>query len=224
MSARLPSYPEVKRVLSVGGAFMRHVVAATLASAVSLGPTALFAQRIRVAVDLSDSAMGGVLSSGFAAAFRSLGDVDVVVVPGGERPDYLLVGVAVCSPDPCASASSYSVALRFSAPIQFSLVQWIAARAARLDTRPSSPPARAAHADSLADEFWPQLREYEKVAATWVVLWGRSTYEQAIRALVVEIDSRCFNKARAQMQAMASSAPDRWQVYDRFVRSRTWLC
>jgi len=57
---------------------------------------------------------GRVFQSAFSAAFRALGDI--VLVTRGEKPDYILDGVVLCSPS-CDNVLSYSVSLRFYSPL-----------------------------------------------------------------------------------------------------------
>jgi hypothetical protein len=197
---------------------------------VAVSHPALEAQRLRLAVSIQDSASGGIFQSGFAAAFRSLGDVDVVTRT--ERPDYVLSGVVLCSPQPCERAVSYSIALRLHEPIQKSTAEFLADYAVNpKGTRAENPfvqIANEARRDSLVSLIWSFISEYERTQITWAAEWGRSAYERGIRELVAEIDAKCLDKLRASRRILPASGEgtpaERWARYQEFVQSREWIC
>lgn len=198
---------------------MRRRVSITCQALLLLSLPSLSAQHIRVAVVLSDSEAGGVFQSGFASAMRALGDVEVVTE--GENPDYVLSGVVLCDPSPdCQSATSFEVAVQLSEPFQRSTAQFIAELALH-------PNATGSHtdADSLAEKVWEFTEGYRRIDQAWVAHWGRNAYERAMRELVAEIDSKCFDKIRALRRVQPGPDASRaLRSYRDFVASRKWMC
>jgi hypothetical protein len=170
---------------------------------------------LSIAISFTDSATGSIFQSGFSTAFRSLGDVRVVGL--NEAPYYVLAGVAVCQPGDC-DPISYSLAIRFTEPAGQAI--------ARIATFVAIPPGQITRAnpDSVAKEVLKVIGAYEQVRGMWVVNWGRQRYEQAIRELVREIDAGCFDKVRAATRAFQSKESDRFEKYNAYERSRSWLC
>ncbi|MGH7428005.1 MAG: hypothetical protein ACREJ4_06565 [Candidatus Methylomirabilaceae bacterium] len=174
----------------------------------------LGAQRLKVSIDLDDST--GVLQSAFASAFRSLGDINVVTTE--EDPDFVLEGVALCSPS-CADPLSYSLALRFYSPFQYTVARSIAEA-----WIPPNAQRRSARLDSLTSLIWSRIEGAELTHQSWVVDWGRDRYEQEVRELVREIDSGCLERHRAQRRALSSGARAQYDAYLAWSRSREWIC
>ncbi len=195
---------------------MRSVLAFLLL-ALAVAPDTSGAQRLKIAVAIADSATGGIFASGFSAAFRALGDVDVVST--GENPDYVLEGVVLCDPKACEDAVSYSIALRLYEPLHYHTAQFIA----DLALNPHST-RRTKAADSLAATIWEIIQNYEQTQMTWAATWGRDAYAQALKEFVAEIDSKCLEKLRALNRMGESHAPDRFTTYSEFVHSRDWIC
>ena len=190
---------------------------ALLTSGLQFSATLLVAQtrNLSVAVNLTDSAAGSVFQSGFAAGFRSLGDVDVVSLT--DNPDYVLAGVAICQPADCRDPLSYSLALRLYEPISITHAQTIAMRVV-----PREYLAR--NSDSVISKLYRAVRYYENSHMLWVVTWGRTRYEQSMRELVREIDAGCFDRIRALNRAVGNKAKDSWEKYEAYEDSREWLC
>ncbi len=185
-------------------------------------PPELDAQRLSVAVSVQDSLAGGIFQSGFAAALRSLGDVDVVSLL--EEPDYALSGVVLCTPSPCARAVRYSLALRLYEPPRRSTAEFLAQLA--LHPR-STAPIRDPPTDSLAASIWAAMEHREHTFMTWVVEWHPETYRRSISQLVAEIDSKCFDKLRALRRISRDrreSLSNQYARFQEFTASRDWLC
>jgi len=180
-------------------------------------PASAVAQRLQIAVTVGDSATGGIFTSRLAAAFRALGDIDVVSV--GENPDYVLEGVVLCSPKPCDDAISYAIALRLYEPLRYTTARFIADYA----LNPNST-RRTKVADSLTATIWELIQGYERTHMTWAATWGRKAYEQAIKEFVAEIDAKCLEKLRALRRLSLSHSQDRFTTYKEFVHSRDWIC
>ena len=171
---------------------------------------------IRVAVEIHDTATGGVFQSAFASAFRGLGDV--AVVSRAEWPRYVLTGVVLCLPEPCPEAASYAVALRFYEPANFTLDAtsqvWFVAQ--RLGVNPPR-----ATVDSIADRIWRSEADHESTHGMWVLRWGRDRVAGAAQRLVSQIDTECFAGLRTAERLLASQ---RWEQYEQLRTSRDWLC
>ena len=177
------------------------------------------AQKISVAVDITDSAANRVFQGAFTQAFRSLGDV--VVVSLEERPEYVLTGVVICEPASCQNPSHYSASLRFwspSAPVTAEII------AGRLVPRLPAGTFRFRR-DSVANLIvWPLLKNYETTYNTWVAEWGRDRYEQGVREFVRRIDTDCFEHERAYSRALANTDSSVSNSLMREIDSRKWLC
>jgi hypothetical protein len=197
--------------------FTRMRFSVTVCSFVSaLAITPAHGQKIRVAVAVQDTASGGIFSSGFASALRALGDVDVV--SSMESHDYAVRGVVLCS-DTCSNTRSYSLAIRFVEPMPSSVAGYLTSVAFfRL------PGISRARRDSVESQFRSSLEGYEKTHMTWAAEWGRQRYEQAVREMVAELDSKCFEKERAFRRAIQSTDTAAFGKYTAFARSRSWLC
>ncbi len=191
---------------------------ASLLCAFLFAPNESHAQRIRVAVSMSDSATNGIFQSAFSAAFRSLGDIDVV--SSLEAPTYVLEGVAMCSPRPCENANSYVLSLRFLSPFDSSEAL---ATAAYLGIMMSSN-GQKFDSDAAAHFLVDFLSGYEKSYMSWTAEWGRNRYEQAARELVRELDARCLEKKRMLIRTQRTNSKASWESYNSFVKGRDWLC
>jgi hypothetical protein len=191
--------------------------AVAIATALAVGcdlPLSAQQPSISIAVDIQDST--NQFSSAFSSSLRQLGDVRVVGL--SEQPDYVLSGVTICDPN-CANLLSYPVALRLYAPMN-RLTADMLVRLALRSARPVSAQVR----DSLRAEFWQNLSFYEVTHGTWVLSWGRNRYEQGVRELVRDIDSRCFEGVRALQRAAASDDTAAFARYKALERSHSWIC
>lgn len=137
----------------------------------------LEAQRIKVAIAIDDSAARRVFQGAFVAAFRSLGDVDVITQ--AEGPDYILTGVVLCDPSACENPTGYAASLRLYSPFSEFSARLLVMSVLRITPQIR----RAALVDSLTGAVAQRLRFYEETHQEWVVRWGRNRYEQAIREL-----------------------------------------
>lgn len=188
--------------------------ASLLVLAPALSPA--HAQRIRVAVAVQDTASGGIFSSAFASALRSLGDVDVVSPM--ESHDFAVRGVVLCS-DACSDTRSYSLSVRLVEPMPRFMPSCLSTIAfSRLSG------VSQARRDSVESQFRSALQGYERTHVTWAAEWGRQRYEQAVREMVAELDSRCFERERTFRRAMQSSDSAAFGRFAAFERSRTWIC
>jgi hypothetical protein len=174
-------------------AFRLTLVAAGALWLGQLGGGGLAAQspaRLRVSVQVEDDSIGGVISSGFRSAFRSLGDIDVV--SAAENPDVVLEGVVLCVPECASNWSAVHLSLRLWAPVTRSLLVSDLAFAG----------IRAA--DSSVAKLSAILSGAQFTRNTWVATWGRSKYDAEARTLVATIDSRCLEEIRRirRIQAM----------------------
>lgn len=178
-------------------------------------------QRLRIAVSVTDSEKTGIFQSNFAAAFRALGDVDVVSF--GEASDYVLSGVVLCEDDDCSSTNRYSVALRLYETVEPETANFIAAYALHPDSWEPTPAS-----DSLAAFVWRQMEGLERTHQEWVASWGRNIYERAIREFVARIDAECLEKVRTRRRMLGpqadGSASEQFARYQDFLNSREWLC
>lgn len=183
-----------------------------------LAAASLPAQRVKVAVSISDSAARGVLQGAFVAAIRSLGDVDVVT--SAEEPHYVLSGVVLCDPSSCQNPVSYSASLRLYSPLSK-----LVARVVVASVLPRTPQTgRLQRLDSLSQLAWRRLRFYEETHGEWVVAWGRERYEQAVREWVRRLDSQCFEKQRATERWAAEEDTTKAAAILNEIDSKTWLC
>lgn len=163
----------------------RTTVLLSTLSLVALLPATVRGQRhLRVAVAVNDSLADRIFSSKIAAAFRALGDVDVV--EDEMTADYIVQGVILCRPSrlDCEHAVEYSVALVVSEPLTeagLSVAAFMEGR--RL-------------ADSTARKMLRDLGRQEKIHGIWAASWGREAYEQAIREWVASVDGSCLRYAR----------------------------
>lgn len=176
------------------------------------------AQKLSISVNMTDSAAGGLFSSAFSNAFRSLGDVEVVSL--FEKPALVLEGVVMCEPSHCTNARSYSLSLRLYSPFSEATADFVA-----FLVTPSLPRAtHQARLDSATALISMALSEYENSHMTWTATWGSNRYEQAVREFVGTINSQCLEKKRAFGRMMASRDTSRFTTYNRLVKSQTWLC
>jgi hypothetical protein len=186
--------------------------------ALALGLNAAQAQKIRVAVSVADTAVGGIFSSAFAAAFRALGDVEVVTK--SEKPQYVLNGVVLCNPN-CRNALSYSLALRLYSPFPDDLGLDLAGEIVPVEPAKTYP----TRLDSALKAIHERLDSYENNHWIWVVSWGRTAYEQAVREFVGQIDAKCLETSRRMNRAVASRDSSQRASYFTWLKSRNdWLC
>lgn len=196
---------------------IRYLIAWTL---LTILPASAYgqAQRIRLAVSISDSATAGIFGSAFSSAFRSLGDVDVVGVT--EKPQYVLDGVVMCEPKDCTAALSYDLSLRLYSPYEITTGQYLAVSI----VSPTPKATYRTRVDSAANTINLMLDGYERSHMTWTANWGRQRYEQAIREMVGRIDSQCLDKQRALNRLFASQDTARFAAYKSLIDSKTWIC
>lgn len=183
-------------------------------------PSIVRAQQITVAVDINDTTANRVVQGAFVAAFRSL--ATVAVVSAAEKPDYVLSGLVLCQPLSCQDPVSYSASLRLWSPVSDAVANHIA-----LSTVSPEPfTTFTTRIDSVATKVvWPLISAYEQTRHSWIVTWGRSRYEQAIRELVREIDVQCFETRRALRRASpATDSAVARSIVLNIAAGRSWFC
>ena len=196
---------------------MRTII---LPFALALAVTTVSAQQrgsvVSIAVAMTDSTRQ--FQSLFASEIRKLGDVEVVAV--SESPTLVLSGVVICSPD-CERANTYSVAIRLATPFSRTFARSIAE-----EVRSMFPPGSGPSVDSLARTLFDYTSAYARNDGTWVASWGRNTYERAVREMVREIDTDCFEKFRVlrRLSNISAKEPERRQQVVRELLSRNWGC
>ncbi len=181
--------------------------------AIGAYPNRAVAQRplITVAVDLTDTKAGGVLTSVFKAAFRALGDVDVV--SESENPKFRITGTILCEPNDCKGVSRYSVAFTLQEPFTVFDIYGILSE------------ARQTTSDSVVRRLAGLYSKYSVTHDQWVGDWGHERYEATIRQIVSEIDAQCFEKRRIMSRLAAlPPAKERSDVWEREILSKTWMC
>ena len=196
-----------------------HVV---LVSVFALRATFVAAQvttRLKVATDFTDST--GVVTSAFASALRSLGDVDVVTTR--EDPDLVIEAVVLClGSTGCTDPESYVLAIRLYEPANLNTamsVSLLVPSARRL-----SYEAALFRADTLGRRILPALKGLERSRMMWAARWGRLRYEEQAREMVRTIDSQCFEKLR-QVRRAAQLISDSAETANlQAILSRHWLC
>ncbi|MBX3131768.1 MAG: hypothetical protein KF689_00100 [Gemmatimonadaceae bacterium] len=188
--------------------------------ALALGNAALGAQQrgsvVTIAVAMTDTTRQ--FQGLFASEIRRLGDVQVVAL--SENPTLVLSGVVICNPD-CDRASTYSVALRLASPLSRTFARSIAE-----DVKTLFPSGSGPSVDSLAQVIYDYTGTYVRNNGTWVANWGRNTYERAVREMVRELDTDCFEKYRVLSRLSNISAKDtqRRQQVVREILAREWGC
>ena len=196
---------------------MRRFLMLTVLATTLMAPRAI-AQHIRVAVVFNDSAAQGRFQSGFSAAIRALGDIDVVST--SEEPDYVLAGTVICDPQSCDQALSYVLAVRLYRPMTrvdaVAVVSMLPLAPTGLQPGPWT--------DSAATVVQNTMAAYEIVYSMWVLQWGRNRYEEATHALVAQIDAQCFDKRRAFLRAQQANTPTAWNTYVTLSSAKAWLC
>jgi hypothetical protein len=197
-----------------------HILArsALMAGFLCTAPLPMFAQRIRVAISMTDSV--GVISSALSSALRGLGDIDVVTV--GENPRLILAGVVMCNPqDSCRDATGYVVALRLYRPFTMNTAETI------VPLLPTGSGLQAP-ADSVSRTLYRYLKNYTYEYSQWVLSWGRNRFESAARSFIAQIDTECLAALRAWDRVSVgptSEATTRFEAYMKFLSSRSdWIC
>ncbi len=193
----------------------------TLAVLLATAPVAE-GQKFRVAVSMSDSAAEGVFGSAFSAAFRALGDVEVVSLR--EKPEFVLSGVVLCNISDCASAVSYSLSLRLYSP--FSPAMGLRLAAALIPALPAE--TRATRLDSATSQVNSLMASYELTRMSWSANWGRQRYEQAIVEFVRQVDSHCLEPQRVIRRAVAGASSGSGfgaiDAYNDMIKTLDWSC
>jgi hypothetical protein len=183
-------------------------------------PTAATAQvtlpatRFRVALDVTDPPSGASFLSILSAAFRALGDVDLV--DSDAEPDLVVRVVAMCNTSECAQASQYAVAIQLSQPLSQGVAS-VVASAASGQQMPSDSVVR------LIREVLPGFEQHHNM---WVALWGKQRYEQAARELVGRIDAQCLERKRIVDRALRQrrEGENTFEIIRRRTEGREWIC
>ena len=180
-------------------------------------PVASQSAKIRITVAVADSATGGLLTSAFSSAFRSLGDVNVVSAE--EHPELVLDGIVLCEPRDWQVADHYVVSLRLLSPYDSTTGLMIARRLVPIDPV-ATRDARVNKALTVMRQMlWP----YELTYGSWAAYWGRASYEQATRDLVRTIDSQCLDERREfHRLELADSAQSVAILAD--LSAKHWMC
>lgn len=168
------------------------------------------AQALRIRVQITEKT-GGLITSAFTSAFRNLGDVELV--GSGERADIHVRGVVLCLPENCEAAISYAVALRISEPLDTGFL--------RVALQEADAAARITRKALM--ENADMLRLYEETHQSWVLNWGRNVYDQAVRELVAEIDTKCLEKKRILNRLYKTDTATREHLRQR-LRNEEWMC
>jgi hypothetical protein len=201
---------------------MRTAVRLLLIVTVLAASDRLDAQHLRVGISVHETGTRGVFQSGFAAALRALGDVDVMTPM--EEADYVLEAVVLCSPNPCERATRYAVAIRVFEPAHRSTAEFLA----QLALHPKSTvTVRDPATDSLTSSIWAAIKDRELTFTTRVAEWLRESYQQSLQELVAELDSRCFDKLRAFRRFLADRTrplSDRHARFQEYAEGRDWIC
>ena len=170
-----------------------------------------------VAIALTDSSRQ--FQSLFASELRKLGDI--AVVSTAEDPTVVLAGVVLCRPD-CRQPDAYSVSLRLYTPFRKGMALSLANEVREMFAQSAGPST-----DSLSRFFANQLSGYERSHQLWAVNWGRNVYERAVRELVRELDSECFEQfrilGRLSPSVMATDSVTARALFREWM-SKTWLC
>ena len=148
------------------------------------------AQDIRVALTVYETD-GGRFYSNFASALRSLGDVSVLTE--SEEHDVHVRVIVACENDACASASSYAVSIHVTRPVQ--PPRLAGGLSAALGLPFSWDIYQRIEREIIADAA-RRLSAYRSHELGLVAYWGRNVYERAIRELIADIDSQCFETLR----------------------------
>ena len=176
-------------------------------------------QVLKVGLEVEEET-AGLFESAFSSALRRLGDVEVVT--SGERADYVLRVVVVCSEGDCKSTPSFSAAIELIEPASvYSVLAPIIQ--AKVDTA-TVRHIRLALENSRA--AWAAISLYEKHHVLWSVHWGRNRYERAIAELVAEINAKCFERARLVLRFANVIGKDEGAagaIADK-LSSTEWLC
>lgn len=183
------------------------ITTALIAVAISSAPLTAHAQEVRVAVQVTDGETGGIFSSAFRSAVRSL--PGALVVAADDSPDVILTVVVVCDRDDCATSASYAVALLSTVPLERSPI--------RVALRLSRVPAERIPA--ATDSVYRHLREYQRRGGLQVAHWGRNRYEAEILRYVRELDTSCFEKFRILSKPQDLTASE-W----RLLSDTKWQC
>ncbi len=192
-----------------------------LASVFPLAATLAAAQatpRIKVATDFADST--GIVSSAFASALRSLGDIDVVTTR--EDPDLVLEAVVLCQPTSCTDPESYVLAIRLYEPANLNTAMSVSLLIP--PARHLSYEAALFRADTLGRRILPGLQGLQRTHMMWAARWGRLRYEEQARELVRTIDSQCFDKLRQARRAAQMRSDSAETENLQAILARHWLC
>jgi hypothetical protein len=161
----------------------------------------VLAQRMKVAIVVSDDS--NLFQSGFASAFRQIGDVELVTT--GEHPDWLFAAAVVCLPrGNCSSATSYAIAVTLMNPMRDPVASvrgmlLVSDSAKRYEAQIDA--VLRASGRSLS----ALLSQYVLLRKQAVVVWPRDAYQQHVREFVADIDSICLEETRRVLQYMTAT-------------------
>ena len=130
-------------------------------------------QVVRIGLEMSENT-GGALEAAFRNGLRSL-DAVALVEPG-DSPELVLTVVTVCVPDDhrCGSATAYSTALVLAEPLA---------------------PGRTVAAPGTGSGG------IERRIGTWALTWTPDRTEEAVGAILAELDSVWFEPRRGKAVA-----------------------
>lgn len=156
-------------------------------------------QAIRVGLSVTEDT-GGLFQSAFATALRSLPDVSVVTRQ--EHPRIFVQVVVLCTPDKdCDSATSYSVAIALSEPLDS------ANATATIDLANKGLPQMLRLSEGqtriLAVQTLSIMNNYEIPLQLSVATWGRNVYPRAISEFMAKFDSKCLERQRIRQRMMS---------------------
>src|SRR5260221_7748484 len=173
--------------------------------------------RLRVATDFADST--GVVTSAFASALRSLGDVDVVTTK--EDPDLVIEAVVLClGRTACVDPESYVLAIRLYEPANLNTAMQISLLVP--SSRRLTYEEALFRADTLGRRILPALQGLQRSHMMWAARWGRLRYDDQARELVQTIDSQCFEKLRQARRAAQLSSDSAETATLQGILSRKW--
>jgi hypothetical protein len=186
--------------------WLRGAATVCLFAAVSSSLHAQQQERLRIAVAIDDDSIGGVLSSAFRGALRSLGDVDIVL--SAEDPDWILEGSFLCTPG-CIDVTEVSGSIRLIYPLS------------KTDVSRDLRTVGIRAPDSIVTKLAGMLARFQYTRAAWTVKWGKARFTEAPRAFVARLDAQCFEPHRVFTRIIAMpegpvkhAATDAWLKID----------
>jgi len=149
--------------------------------------TPLQSQQFRIALNITEPEGSTTITSQLGAALRGLGDVTVVT--DDEAHDFLLTGVAICSPR--VTCDAYAVALQFAQPFPEPaggiVLSKLVGQAGTLSPAQDSVLKATLH---------EQTKSYYKRLQLWVATWPRASISTGVSQLISDIDQGCLERQR----------------------------